>query len=76
MGIEVELSPVVTTKELTDLPRMVDDAGVGRSGISDVALFRDSSQLRALCATFTKNVFIGSLVTNPYVRHPAVVAAP
>ncbi len=48
MGIEVELSPVVTTKELMDLARMVDDAGVGRPGISDVALFRDSSQLHAL----------------------------
>ena len=43
MGIEVELSPVVTTKELTDLPRMVDDAGVVRTGNSDVALFRSGA---------------------------------
>lgn len=75
MQIEVELSPVVTTKELMDLARIVDKAGVGRLGISDVALFRDSLQLQALCATATKSVRIGSLVTNPYVRHPAIVAA-
>ena len=75
MEIEVELSPVVTVNELLDLARIADEAGVARLGISDVALFRDSFQLQALCATVTKNVRIGSLVTNPYVRHPAIVAA-
>ena len=75
MKTEVELSPVVTTDELLELSRIVDEAGADRLGISDVALFRDSFQLQALCASVTKNVRIGSLVTNPYVRHPAVVAA-
>ena len=75
MEIEVELSPVVSVDELLELARIVDDAGVGRLGISDVALFRDSLQLQALCAAATRNVRIGSLVTNPYVRHPAIVAA-
>ncbi len=75
MQIEVELSPVVAVDEFLNLARIVDDAGVDRLGISDVALFRDSSQLQALCASATRNVRIGSLVTNPYVRHPAIVAA-
>ena len=75
MEIEVELSPVVPVNELLDLARIVDEAGVGRLGISDVALFRDSWQLQTLCAAATKKVRIGSLVTNPYVRHPASVAA-
>ena len=75
MNIEVELSPVVTVEELLELARIADEAGVNRLGISDVALFRDSFQLQALCAAATSNVLIGSLVTNPYVRHPAVVAA-
>ena len=75
MKTEVELSPVVTTGELLELSRLVDEAGADRLGISDVALFRDSFQLQALCATVTSNVLIGSLVTNPYVRHPAIVAA-
>ena len=75
MEIEVELSPVVSIDELLSLARIVDGAGVSRLGISDVALLRDSYQLQALCASVTANVRIGSLVTNPYVRHPAVVAA-
>lgn len=75
MNIEVELSPVVTADELVNLARIADEAGVSRLGISDVALFRDSFQLQALCAAATERVRIGSLVTNPYVRHPAVVAA-
>ena len=75
MEIEVELSPVVTADELLELARIADEAGVGRLGISDVALFRDSFMLQSLCAAATRNVRIGSLVTNPYVRHPAIVAA-
>ena len=75
MEIEVELSPVVSVEELLELSRIADGAGVSRLGISDVALFRDSLQLQVLCAAATRNVRIGSLVTNPYVRHPAIVAA-
>ena len=75
MEIEVELSPVVTVEELLELARIADASGVSRLGISDVALFRDSSQLQVLCAAATRNVRIGSLVTNPYVRHPAILAA-
>lgn len=75
MKTEAELSPVVTADELLELSKIVDEAGADRLGISDVALFRDSFQLQTLCATVTQNVRIGSLVTNPYVRHPAVVAA-
>lgn len=75
MEIEVELSPVVNADELVELARIADDAGVSRLGISDVALFRDSPMLQVLCASATQEVRIGSLVTNPYLRHPAVVAA-
>ena len=75
MEIEVELSPVAPVEELLELARLVDGAGVDRLGISDVTLFRDSSQLQVLCAAATGKVRIGSLVTNPYVRHPAIVAA-
>ena len=75
MDIEVELSPVVSVEELLDLARIVDISGASRLGISDVALLRDTYELQALCATVTNNVTIGSLVTNPYLRHPAIAAA-
>ena len=75
MEIEVELSPVVKADELVELARIADEAGVSRLGISDVALFRDSLMLQVLCAGATRKVRIGSLVTNPYLRHPSTVAA-
>ncbi len=75
MQIEMELSPVVATEGFLELARLVDDAGADRLGISDVALMRDSFMIQALCAGVTQRVRVGSVVTNPYVRHPATVAA-
>ena len=75
MNIEIELTPVVAIEELIELAKLVDIPGVQRLGISDVVLFPDSYQLQALCAIHTVHPKIGSLVTNPYTRHPTVLAA-
>ena len=75
MDIEVELSPVVKVNEFVELARIADEAGVSRLGVSDVALFRDTLMLQVLCAGATGRIRIGSLVTNPYLRHPSTVAA-
>ena len=75
MKVEVELSPVAPTNRLLELARLVDDSGADRLGISDVALLRDSFMLQGLCAGATRRALIGGLVSNPYVRHPATVAA-
>ena len=61
MKTEVELSPVVTTDELLELSRIVDEAGADRLGISDVALFRDSFQLQALCPLSPKTYALEAL---------------
>ena len=75
MRVEVELSPVIATNDMLELARVVDQAGADRLGISDVAMLRDTFLVQALCAQATNRVQIGSLVSNPYVRHPAAVAA-
>ena len=75
MRVEVELSPVIATNETVELAKLVDEAGADRLGISDVAMQRDTFLVQALCAQVTHRVQIGSLVSNPYVRHPATVAA-
>lgn len=75
MKLEVELSPVVAADQLQELARIVDAAGADRLGISDVAMLRDSFLMQTLCAQVTEKVQIGSLVSNPYVRHPAAMAA-
>ena len=74
MRVEVELSPVIATDEMVELAKLVDEAGADRLGISDVAMLRDTFLVQALCAQATNRVQIGSLVSNPYVRHPAAVA--
>ena len=75
MRVEVELSPVIATSELLELAKLVDETGANRLGISDVAMLRDTFLVQALCAEATHRVQIGSLVSNPYLRHPAAVAS-
>ncbi len=72
---EAEITPVLKTKEIMKLAQIAEDAGVDRLGISDVIFYPDTYELQALCATVTKRIKIGSLVTNPFTRHPAVIAA-
>ena len=72
---EAEITPVLKTKEIMKLAQIIEDAGVDRLGISDVIFYPDTFELQALCATVTKRIKIGSLVTNPFTRHPAVIAA-
>ena len=40
-----------------------------------MAMQRDTFLVQALCAQATNRVQIGSLVSNPYLQHPAAVAA-
>jgi 5,10-methylenetetrahydromethanopterin reductase len=72
---EAEITPVLKPKEVMKLAQIAEGAGVDRLGISDVIFHPDTYELQALCATVTKRMQIGSLVTNPFTRHPAVTAA-
>lgn len=74
-NFEAEITPVLKTREVMRLAQLAEEAGVDRLGISDVIFYPDTYELQALCALVTKRVKIGSLVTNPYTRHPAVIAA-
>jgi 5,10-methylenetetrahydromethanopterin reductase len=73
--LEAEITPVVRTKEIMMLAELAEGAGLDRLGISDVIFYPDTYEIQALCALVTKRLKIGSLVTNPYTRHPAVIAA-
>ncbi|MDQ3835356.1 MAG: LLM class flavin-dependent oxidoreductase [Thermoproteota archaeon] len=72
---EAEITPLVKTKEVIKLAQLAEEVGVDRLGISDVIFYPDTYEIQALCAFVTKRIRIGSLVTNPYSRHPAVIAA-
>jgi 5,10-methylenetetrahydromethanopterin reductase len=72
---EAEITPVLKISEMLKLAQLAEEVGVDRLGISDVIFYPDTYELQALCAFVTKRMSIGSLVTNPYTRHPAVIAA-
>jgi len=73
--LEAEFSPGMAPAEHQELARLVEAAGFDRLGLSDVVLWPDTFVVQALCAQATERVEIGSMVSNPYVRHPAVLAA-
>jgi 5,10-methylenetetrahydromethanopterin reductase len=71
---EAEITPVLRTREIMKLAQLAEEVGLDRLGISDVIFYPDTYEIQALCALVTKRLKIGSLVTNPYTRHPAVIA--
>jgi 5,10-methylenetetrahydromethanopterin reductase len=64
----------MSAAEVVELAVLVEDVGFDRLGISDVILWPDCFMLQALCARATSRVRIASMVTNPYSRHPVVLA--
>ncbi len=75
MIVEAEFSPGMALDECQEIARLIESAGFDRLGVSDVVLWPDTFIVQALCAKVTKRLEIGSMVGNPYLRHPAVTAA-
>ncbi len=74
LTIEAEITPGMSVVEVVELARLVEGVGFYRLGISDVPLYHDCFQLLSLCASATRRVQLGPLVTNPYSHHPALLA--
>lgn len=56
--------------------RLAEDVGFSLVGVADSqSVFREMYTTMALCAQATRRVRIGSSVTNPITRHPAVAAS-
>ena len=72
---EAEITPGMGTLDFCRLAKEVEVAGFDRLGVSDVVLWPDAYQLQVLAAQATEKIMIGSMVTNPYTRHPSVHAA-
>jgi 5,10-methylenetetrahydromethanopterin reductase len=73
--IEAEITPGMSVAEVVALAQLVEEVGFDRLGISDVPLYPDCFQLLSLCASATSRVQLGPLVTNPYSRHPVLLAS-
>jgi 5,10-methylenetetrahydromethanopterin reductase len=72
--IEAEITPGMAAREVVELAVLAEQAGFDRLGISDVIFWPDCFVLLGLVAQRTSRIQLGSMVTNPYSRHPAVLA--
>ena len=74
VNIEAEITPGMSAAEVVELAVLAEQAGFDRLGISDVIFWPDCFVLLGLIAQRTTRIRLGSMVTNPYSRHPAVLA--
>lgn len=74
LTFEAEISPGMSATDVVALSQRIEDVGFDRLGISDVVFWPDCFVLQGLIAQATSRIHIGSMVTNPYSRHPAVLA--
>jgi 5,10-methylenetetrahydromethanopterin reductase len=72
--LEAEITPGMPVQHVIELARLAEDVGFDRLGISDVVFWHDCFMLLGLVAQSTSRVELGPMVTNPYSRHPAVLA--
>jgi 5,10-methylenetetrahydromethanopterin reductase len=72
--LEAEITPGMSAAEVVELARLAEAVGFDRLGISDVVFWPDCFVLLALVAHKTTRIELGPMVTNPYSRHPAVLA--
>ena len=72
--LEAEITPGMSPSDFVDLAVRCERAGFDRLGVSDVVFWPDCFVLQSLAARATSRIYIGSMVTNPYSRHPVVLA--
>ena len=72
--LEAEISPGMGPDDFVELAVRCERAGFDRFGVSDVVFWPDCFVLQGLIAQATSRIHIGSMVTNPYSRHPAMLA--
>lgn len=72
--LEAEITPGMPVRQAVELAQLAEDVGFDRLGVSDVVFWHDCFMLLGIIATHTSRIGLGSMVTNPYSRHPAVLA--
>jgi 5,10-methylenetetrahydromethanopterin reductase len=74
LTLEAEITPGMSPDEVVALAVRCEEIGFDRLGISDVVFWPDCFVLQGLVAAATERIRIGSMVANPYSRHPAMLA--
>jgi 5,10-methylenetetrahydromethanopterin reductase len=71
----VAIFPQYPPAEFTRACALVEELGFEHLWIPDERFFRDLGVEMAVAASVTKRITIGSAVTDPYIRHPALTAS-
>ena len=61
--------------KIVDLARLAEDVGFARFAVADLPFHYDCVTVMAACLLGTRRLQVESLVTNPFTRDPALVAA-
>jgi 5,10-methylenetetrahydromethanopterin reductase len=60
---------------ISDLARLTEEVGFDRFAVADLPFHYDCMTVMTACLLATRRLEVESLVTNPYTRDPALVAA-
>jgi 5,10-methylenetetrahydromethanopterin reductase len=60
---------------ITELARLAEDVGFDRFAVADLPFHYECTTVMTACLLATRHLQVESLVTNPYTRDPALVAA-
>jgi 5,10-methylenetetrahydromethanopterin reductase len=75
MEFGVGLLGDLSSARVVDLSQRIEGYGLDQIWVADERFYRDVFVNMTLVASHTRRVRIGALVTDPYIRHPAVTAA-
>src|SRR5262245_15868417 len=64
-----------SSRRMIELSRRIESSGFDQIWVSDERFYRDVFVNMTLVACHTSRIRIGSMVTDPFVRHPALTAA-
>jgi 5,10-methylenetetrahydromethanopterin reductase len=71
----IQIRPNRPPKEFMSHAKLVEEQGFDFAWIADVGLHRETFIMCTLASQVTTRMKIGPGVSNPYVRHPAILAA-
>ena len=75
MEFGVGLQGDLSSARIVELSQRIEEYGLDQIWVADERFYRDVFVNMTLVACHTRRVKIGALVTDPYIRHPAVTAA-
>jgi 5,10-methylenetetrahydromethanopterin reductase len=74
MELHFALLPDGPARATADLVRQAEALGYTTAWLPDQAYYRDPFVLMTACAQATRRIRIGLCLTNPYTRHPVLIA--